>query len=834
MLPNVLRRLTPIAKSRFCASTPRAQVELTWFACGLTLLSLAVGCGEKRERRQAAGSPDGVTDTAPAETQMDPPPTNPDAYPDPAPMDAPPVADSDDSPKLERPQDVAQWTIEHYQSAKLEKDQTLDAAIKYLDENRRDEEFAVQVFLNLLTVEDAPQAAGGPQMEPDTGYGRGGRGDEPNRGRDLGGREYGQGAGGYGGGYGGSYGSNADPGKNQVSPEQAENIVAALGRNTSDAGRKLLRQLVVGRIQTPLNRQALFAVSLDAMLENPHVEHDTAVLKLVTETEKVLPSDGADEVGGFRGGGSLAAEQVRRDVMRRVGESGSIELRRRFAEYLDSPDVMVELGDELERLLAQDDPRNLPAQIVMFKSPHTSEQTLTSLYQRLTQGSRGAFAYLLGMDAEAPGFNSYRPSSGYGEGPSGYGEGPGRGRGPRGLDGYERSPVRELLPGVLGNRFEGLDDSVLSGRGDAELPPVNWYGQRRGGRGGRGAYGASDQEDAVDPVEVYKSLATLLWTDAVAEQIAAKLIAAENLSNLREQAKMLASMPGETARKLVYKVFEEHQDDGPRQFATVGFLGSEAINPAFLLVAKTAYHGKESRRRNPGAASRRGGRGVGFEPGYGGGNEEDQWVNEVESFIQLMAERMSKAESTWSVSESAEKESDGQATDESADSDDSAAADESDTAASDAAEEADASGETGEDSSPGPREAMDVRLHRGAQESITAEYHLRWPEDATARIPGVKVAPLEVHYLRIEQETTPQKLTTFYRRAAGSGSKTHTSSGQIWYDGLTKSRTTGDVRSVDVIIRNADASGSGLRPTEEREMVIEIFIVSEPDFTAAQ
>jgi hypothetical protein len=261
--------------------------------------------------------------------------------------------------------------------------------------------------------------------------------------------------------------------------------------------------------------------------------------------------------------------------------------------------------------------------------------------------------------------------------------------------------------------------------------------------------------------------------------------------------RVLASMPTTGARRNLQRLFDKFQDDGPNSFTNVGLLGQNLMDPAFLLIAKKAYHDRDAQRT---ARPRTAGR---TDDGYGGGYGAaggvagmDPWEQEVESYVRFLSETLAAGDSPWQPAESP-------------------------------ADAAAGSGEGNGDA--GPLGSMPVRLHRGAE--VVEEYHARWPVHAANKLPGANVAPLEIHYVRVEGEERPATLANFYKRQAGRRPIERVSDGGGWIDGLVDGDAEGDRHSFDIRIYN-DPATSGvnaqLRPNDERPVVVEILTVTIP------
>jgi len=118
---------------------------------------------------------------------------------------------------------------------------------------------------------------------------------------------------------------------------------------------------------------------------------------------------------------------------------------------------------------------------------------------------------------------------------------------------------------------------------------------------------------------------------------------------------------------------------------------------------------------------------------------------------------------------------------------------------------------------------LPVRLHKNA--NIEAEYHALWPDEATARLPGVDVAPLELHYVRIQEEQRTRLLPAHYRRQVRGLIEVADGDG-VWLNGFERLRDQGTERAVDIRISGIEPGG---RAGNSGPMTIEILTIEIPD-----
>ena len=120
---------------------------------------------------------------------------------------------------------------------------------------------------------------------------------------------------------------------------------------------------------------------------------------------------------------------------------------------------------------------------------------------------------------------------------------------------------------------------------------------------------------------------------------------------------------------------------------------------------------------------------------------------------------------------------------------------------------------------------MPLELHSGAQ--INSQYHVSWPEGIADKMGSSQVAPLDLHYVRIEQEDRPNRLVSHYRRFARKSEVRDLRSGGFWIDGLGSGIDPNSKISVDVRITKTGAYN--LSDMEKQPVVVEILTVQIPD-----
>ena len=229
----------------------------------------------------------------------------------------------------------------------------------------------------------------------------------------------------------------------------------------------------------------------------------------------------------------------------------------------------------------------------------------------------------------------------------------------------------------------------------------------------------------------------------------------------------------------------------------MGLYGSEIVDPALLVLTKEAKRAtKGSRRTSSSRRSNSQDEDDSFDDSGGG----DDWESTIETFVEDLCTQMRSA--------------------------------------------ARASSSPAESGSTDARPPF--RLHPRA--NVVAQLHVRWPDQLDPKWAGVPIAPLELHYVRIEEEEQkPRTVMNLYTRQLSRADKHDLSGGGMWLDDLNRRER----RSIDVRITSEDGGDLGLgsdnrtrnsggtRTTEFDPYVIEVLSVAiapeeektEPDAT---
>jgi hypothetical protein len=126
-----------------------------------------------------------------------------------------------------------------------------------------------------------------------------------------------------------------------------------------------------------------------------------------------------------------------------------------------------------------------------------------------------------------------------------------------------------------------------------------------------------------------------------------------------------------------------------------------------------------------------------------------------------------------------------------------------------------------------------------APQDVVLEYHLDWPSAMRDTLPGLRLDPLSVHYVKIEEKARPSKIVAHYRRALklgdrvkfpekGKQTEVHDSAAKLWFDHLSVGSTPDRTRSLDIIIRAANPE-LPMMHDQERRMIVEILSIEIND-----
>jgi hypothetical protein len=418
-----------------------------------------------------------------------------------------------------------------------------------------------------------------------------------------------------------------------------------------------------------------------------------------------------------------------------------------------------------------------------------------AIEDRLTAGSVAALAYLLDVPVEASLNGGLRGRTGRSRGGYGYDEEDGyiagRPRGGIPRPGGQRSRIGP--PRNRAGQFATTGRPGATGRPSLSGRP-SLAGPTGGPQGAGAGSPAPEPPPQVDPRAANIALAKALWTPELVNDLATILQgpagAGDQLGG-PNPLRLLGTIPIESTRQVLHQHLELQKNTGPQQWADAGLLGSDVADPAILVLVKDVHHkaSKGTRRRSPrasggrygygGGETSRGGRGLGGESAA----DQDDWLTATKQMAADLCARF--ADVTGHESSSVAED-----------------------------------GSAASTTRPG---GIPIRLHKSA--TIEAEYHTCWPADAATKMPGVNIAPLELHYIRAGVADNPRLVPSHYRRQV-KDVREDLDGSITWYGGFERDRDKGTIRSVDIRIAGID---DGNRSAGGGEMTVEILTVEIPD-----
>lgn len=350
-----------MAQRTRCVFTPiRHCHSRAWPRRAFCLISLApllgaLGCGGGDPPAQVAVAP---AAPAPAAQPQPQPAAPPAAVPAPAPVAPPPVPE-----KRNLPDDLAAWQAEDLQAAKQARDYRLVEAVRQFSQRAKGDAQAVDVLVDLVT--DKPPAEGA-QPNPQ-----------------------------FGGGF------RQPPDQNLVST-----LIAALGENGSDGADAALADLLSGKIQTGVSARMVGEAVIRTMAEHWKPAYQELLITAVFAPQTIRPpapdAKAPANPGGFgqQNLNDFSAEQLQQSAIAELTKQSTPELRKALAQRLVANDTPKSAWQHVKPLLVDSKPENLPAQIVLFCSDQTDEQTRDQLQQTLAKYSTWTLDRLLGVPSD--------------------------------------------------------------------------------------------------------------------------------------------------------------------------------------------------------------------------------------------------------------------------------------------------------------------------------------------------------------------------------------------------------------------------------------------------
>jgi len=275
-------------------------------------------------------------------------------------------------------------------------------------------------------------------------------------------------------------------------------------------------------------------------------------------------------------------------------------------------------------------------------------------------------------------------------------------------------------------------------------------------------------KDKNDYRQEYLQFARQFWSSQSLDRMWAEIDEASDPSEVSELLRLMSGIPTQKGRFLASELVDIHAHHGTRAW---GHLDRTLGDPAMLVFVKDVYH--SGRRRED--LIRRDGRQI---PGQA---ERTAW--------EALGGSMTRKWIEWGYSAARKAEEEGRTT------------------------------------KPAHPDDLPYFLHPDAR--VAAEYHLSLPQDAGEMAADLDLAPLDLHYVRIEEEGDPEKwLSRYERNAGGNRANQRTHRGGHWLDGLVNGKLQRDAQlSIDILI-SSDPSDAN---KETKPYAIDILTIEIPE-----
>ncbi len=683
--------------------------------------------------------------------------------------------------KPKRPDDVSEWKKADYISAKEEGDSKLTEAIIYLGEKFAGKPAAARMLAGMLEYKE-PE----PEPEPDEtkpkGPGQPGSRGIPARGRQP--------------------GRTARSNVNLIEP-----LITALALNGTDAARDVLEQLVEGTLTTEDPRKAT-ELALAALADNPSEKSEAILLRAIVEAEKLrkpeepeakktktstrpggmepMHEGGRGQRPGYPSGQStgskMTAEEMRDKTIALIDPVASEQFRLELAKHLLNPKTSDEQYEQLLQVVDRRLPNNVAAQMLLHLSRQVDEQTEAMFEEYFVEYGSEALAGILSLAVEASG----------------------------------STPGSRRRPSQIRRSPEMHHPAPMRRPSQSRRPP----------QGRPGASGPDDQ--APDPDLPYR-LARHLWNAKFRQLIEERLGQVETLEEGAETIALAGTMPFDSMRSEMRRVLKKCWKEGPGPVESAGVPKSLVSDPALLIVLKMipreeyeegkskSHSTRPSRTRSSGRSkstsrSKPSARTKQVDTAAKRKETGRDWMGFSESFARSLCERFHGA--TLKKDEVPGSPVRGQPSREP-------------RRRRRPTAETTPEGDKPEPAIVKPDPSLPITLPADA--NVVTARHIKWPDDVAKKLGGVTVDPMEINYVRIEENTRLVKVKGYYNRQLKSPDSHNVPSG-LWLDSLSVSEKPGKKLSIDVLVTPVDAKPTARarddkEPEEDEDLIIEILTI---------
>jgi len=240
---------------------------------------------------------------------------------------------------------------------------------------------------------------------------------------------------------------------------------------------------------------------------------------------------------------SKTVRDLTASFLKNHGSKTSDEFRVVLAGYSVDPRLHPQQRDLLQEFLLEPKPKNLGAQVVIYRAPATPEAVRMNLRVEFQRLSSAAIAALADLPPEA------------------------------------LVPRRktEMVP-----RLSGDQQTAWSSR------------RRTTSSGRRAAKGPAAPGGPIDP-DIPARVARYLWAPEMVSQLAAELYQVDDLEGAADLLATVSAMPVDPMRASLYATLQRNWQDGPGGIESTGVFDRVVVDPGILVVLKTMP------RNDPGA-----------------------------------------------------------------------------------------------------------------------------------------------------------------------------------------------------------------------------------------
>lgn len=637
----------------------------------------------------------------------------------------------------------------------------------------------------------------------------------------------------------GGYGGTANPtGGSRLTDDTIKAIVEAFWVNGGKVARESLAGILAGTVASDSDAAATKAV-LEALLESGTPASEATLLTAITQPDSIRPkpktetspstgvatppagtvsppdsssmsppsmtppppmssdpsmmSSGYPGMGGMQGG-KLSAADLQTLALAVAKPIAKQEFRVKLATALTEKKTAEEFRGALQRFLLDSNPENLAAQFILLKGDAIDAAAKATIGSYLTTYSSQALASLLGVPTL-----SLKGQQGAAAGAPV----PMSGMPPSGPDAAMSSPPSIVPP---------TDASTPT----PYMPPSSSYpGMGPGSTGAPQGISAIElaKQYAKDPDLAYR-VGSQLWGGDFVGLVTSQLDEAPSLAAGASKIVLASTMPTDAVRAKLYEAIEKHWQEGPAALQAAGLGGAVLNDPGLLAIFKSLPRRDASQDRltplQMRARERRSSQGgAGGDPGTGAGQPG---ADDTRSRKKFGAKKPKAGEAAEPAAPAASQPMSGQPTpgqgvpgQQGGKSAEYLWMDASETLARAMCEQyAAAAKAAAEKGINVDKESRPIELPATA--NVTAEYHLDWPKGLAqpGALSSASPSVMTVHYVRLEQETSPVKIFGYFKRRMMRPVE-HPATTGYWMESFRPLPKSDRKLSVDVLVtRKAD------------------------------